>query len=405
MQQHEATASAGEVSVHFHSSFGARPRLSWVPGPLQHLLAPEVTEVPRRDVLLRVHSPSLVERVEQGKHRDLALLSSAVVMSAARTVRTRGGKATALPAVGGHHAGRAFFGGMCLLNDVAIALSDLRTLGPWRAAVLDTDAHHADGSMDTLGPDADTLYVCVCTEGFAPPYPEKFDVRVGPGISADAYVETTLAAYIPRVRRFRPDMLVWYMGFDLLEGEYASLGFGTDVLRRLAQAMAALADQVTEGRLLVVLGGGKDSRRAEEAIFAIVRGLSEPGTLPDLSPKEATAPGAPVRETSREWVEMTFGPLGSGAQEISLEGETLAGPEVLKRLGVWAEGIDAIDLVTVEEGRRWAVRFFDGEDRRVVVLQFSRDFAILSETRVHIKEWMGTDYFEFDWPAGCPWPI
>ena len=144
----------------------------------------------------------------------------------------------ALPAVGGHHAGRAFFGGMCLLNDVAIALSDLRTLGPWRAAVLDTDAHHADGSMDTLGPDVDTLYVCVCTEGFAPPYPEKFDVRVGPGISADAYVETTLAAYIPRVRRFRPDMLVWYMGFDLLKGEYASLGFGTDVLHRLAQAMA-----------------------------------------------------------------------------------------------------------------------------------------------------------------------
>ncbi|HEY3211447.1 MAG TPA: hypothetical protein VGL18_16965 [Actinomycetota bacterium] len=405
MPQDEATSSAVDVGLYFHPSFRARPRLSWVPGPLRDLRAPEVTEVPSHDTLLRVHSGSLVERVEGGKHRDLALLSSAVVMAAAREVRARGGRAMALPAVGGHHAGRAFFGGMCLLNDVAIALSDLRTRGPWRAAVLDTDAHHADGSMDTLGPDVDTMYVCVCTEGFPPPYPEKFDVRVAPGISGDAYLEATLAAYVPRVRRFRPDMLVWYMGFDLLEGEYASLGFGTDVLRRLAQALASLADQETKGRLLVVLGGGKDGSRAEEAIWAAVRGLSEPGTLPDLPAKEPVAREAPVRETSREWVEMTFGPLGSGAQKITLGGETLTGPEVLSRMGVWAEGIDPIDLVTVEEGRRWAVRFFDGEDRRVVVLQFSPDLAILSETRVHIKEWMGTDYFEFDWPAGCPWPI
>jgi len=162
---------------------------------------------------------------------------------------------------------------------------------------------------------------------------------------------------------------------------------------------------VTEGRLLVVLGGGKDGRRAEEALWSAARGLSEPGALTDFPLPEPVAPQAPSRETSREWVEMTFGPLGSGGHEITLGGETLAGPEVLSRLGVWAEGIDPIDLVTVEEGRRWAVRFFDGEDRRVVVLQFSPDFAILSETRVHIKEWMGTDYFEFDWPAGCPWPI
>lgn len=405
MQWQEATGSAGEVRLYFHPSFRERPRLSWLPGSLRHLPAPEVSEVPGHDVLLRVHSPSLVERVQQGKHGDLALLSSAAVMAAARDVRTRGGRAIALPAVGGHHAGQAFFGGRCLFNDVAIALSDLRTREPWRAAVLDTDAHHADGSLDTLGPDVDTMYVCVCTEGFPPPYPEKFDVRVAPGISADAYEKATLAAFVPRVRRFRPDMLVWYMGYDLLEGEYASFGFGTEVLFRLAQALASLADQVTQGRLLVVLGGGKDGRRAEEAIRAAVQGLSQPATLADVPAEEPVAPQARLRETSREWVEMTFGPLGSGAQEITIGGETLTGRDLLSRMAIWGEDVDAIDLVTVEEGRRWAVRFFDGEDRRVVVLQFSPDFAVLSETRVPIKEWMGADYYEFDWPAGCPWPL
>jgi hypothetical protein len=411
-----AAATHQDVRLFYHPSFLGRPRLSWLPGSLRELAATQVSDVPARALLLRVHALSLVERVERSKLRELALLSAAVVTTAAKDVRTRGGRVIALPAVGGHHAGRGFLGGMCLLNDVAIALSDLRTQGPWRAAVLDTDAHHADGSLDALGPDTETMYVCVCTEGFPPPYPEKFDVRVAPGMSADAYLTAALEAYVPRVRRFQPDTLVWYMGFDLLEGEYASLGFGTDLIRRLAQGLASLADEVTGGRLLVVLGGGKDPRRAEEAIGAVVGGLSAPGPLPDLPAPTAVeerdgvpAAGRVARvsrdRVSREWMEMTFGPLGSGTQEVTVGSETLGGREVLARMGVWGEDLDPIDLLTVQEGRRWAVRFFDGEDRRVVLMEFSADLAILSEARVPIREWMGESYFEFDWPAGCPWSL
>jgi len=429
VKQDPATASAvNDVRLFFDPSFTVRPRLSWLPGSLSGTSRGAVPEVPPPELLLRVHAPSLVERVERSRYRELALLSVAVVVGAARKVRGHGGRAIALPAVGGHHAGRGFFGGMCLLNDVAVALSDVRTAGPWRAAVLDTDAHHADGSLNVLGPDTDTMYVCVCIEGFPPPYPEKFDVRVGSGMSADEYVTAALGAYVQRVRRFRPDMLVWYMGFDLLEGEYASLGFGTDVIQRLAQGLASLADEVAGGRLLVVLGGGKDARLAEEAIQAAIEGLSAPGPLPDVSAsdlgermgigKEGDG-GAPLEgdsgpsqegagrapRASKEWIEMTFGPLGSGRQEVTVGAETLGVRDVLERMGLWGEDLDTIDLVTVEEGGRWAVRFFDGEDRRVVLMEFSADLSILTEVRVHIKEWMGDDYYEFDWPAGCPWGL
>src|SRR6266545_4244555 len=363
------------VRLYFHPSFRERPRLSWLPGSLGEVSTLlQVDEVPGRDLLLSVHAPSLVERVERSRLQDLALRSSAAVMAAARDVQAQGGVAVALPALGGHHAGRAFYGGMCLLNDVALALSDLRARGPWRAAVVDTDAHHADGTLDLLGADASTMYLCVCTEGFPPPHPEKFDVRVGPGMSAEAYLEATLAAFAPRARRFRPDMLVWYLGYDLLEGEYASLGVGTDLLLRLGQALA---------------------------------GLSSPGTMPVLpapEPVERDVLPRP-RPASREWVEMTFGPLGSGRQEVNIGEETLTGRDVLLRMGIWGEDIDPIDIVTIEEGGRWALRCFDGEDRRVVVLEFSPRLDILSETRVHIREWMGDDYYAFDWPAGCPWPL
>jgi acetoin utilization deacetylase AcuC-like enzyme len=395
------------VRVWFHPSFRDRPRLSWLPGDLGEVSLRQPGEVPDRELLLRVHSPSLVDRVEGSRHRDLALLSCGAVVAAARDVQAQGGAVVALPALGGHHAGRAFYGGMCLFNDVAVALSDLRRRGPWRAAVLDTDGHHADGTFNALGPDAETMYVCVCTEGYPLPYPEKFDVRVEPGIPAEAYLERVLAAFVPRVVRFRPDMLVWYLGYDVLEGEYASLGFGTDLLVRLASALASLAAEVTGGRILLVLGGGKDPERAEAAIRAAVQGLSSPEPLPPAAlaaPEPAGAEGV-RKKPSREWVEMTFGPLASGRQEVRIGEEILTGRALLDRLGIWGEDIDPIDIVTIEEGAHWAIRYFDGEDRRFVVMEFSPELAILSETRVHARQWMGDDYYKFDWPAGCPWSL
>lgn len=395
------------VRVWFHPTFRQRPRLSWLPGDLGDVSLRQPGEVPDRELLHRVHAASLVERVERSRLSELALLSCATVVAAARDVQTHGGAAVALPALGGHHAGRAFYGGMCLLNDVAVALSDLRREGAWRTSILDTDGHHADGTFNALGPDAETMYVCVCTEGFPPPYPEKYDVRVEPGVSADAYLERVLAAFVPRVTRFRPDMLVWYLGYDVLEGEYASLGFATDLFARLASVLASLAQAVTNGRILVVLGGGKDPVLAEASIRAVVRGLASPEPLPPaaLTAAEPAEPEVMGRQPSREWVEMTFGPLASGRQEVTIGGETLPGRALMDQLGIWGEDIDPIDIVTVDEGKRWAIRYFDGEDRRFVVMEFSPELTILSETRVHASQWMGDDYYEFDWPAGCPWPL
>jgi hypothetical protein len=179
---------------------------------------------------------------------------------------------------------------------------------------------------------------------------------------------------------------------------------------RLGRALASLAEAVTGGRILLVLGGGKDPQRAEAAIRAAVRGLSTPEPLPPAvlaapEPAEEKAVVAVQGEPSREWVEMTFGPLASGRQEVRIGEEVLTGRAVLDGLGIWGEDIDPIDIVTVEEGRRWAIRYFDGEDRRFVVMEFSPELAILSETRVHARQFMGDDYYEFDWPAGCPWPL
>lgn len=391
------------MRVYFHRAFRERTRLAWFPGSLEHAVALREAEIPARELLLEVHAPTLVEQIEQSQLRDLALLSAGAVLAGTRDVAESGGRALALPGTGGHHAGRAFYGGMCLFNDVAIALADLRRRRPWRVAVLDTDAHHADGSLEVLGPDPETLYGCVCIEGFAPPYPETFDVRVGPGLEPDAYLERALGAFAPRVRQFRPELLIWYFGFDLLEGEYASLGFQSDLLRRLAEGLVFLADEVAGGRLLAVLGGGREPRRAEEALAAVISGLASPGSIPDLPEVERRE--APAKAPTREWVEMTFGPLGAGKQEVTVGSASVTPRQALDHLGLSYEDIDPIDLVPVEEGKRWVLRYFDPEDRRVVVMEFGPEFSIVSETRVHVKEWMGAAYYDFGWDVACPWSL
>lgn len=400
------------MRVHFHPAFRERPRLAWFPGSLADAVTVYEPELPARDLLLEVHAPSLVERIERSKLRELGFLSAAAVVDATRAVAEGGGRALALPGVGGHHAGRAFYGGMCLVNDVAVALTDLRRSRPWRVAVLDTDAHHGDGSLELLGPDEETLYSCVCTEGFPPPYPETFDLRVAPGLQPEAYLEAVLGSFASQAARFRPELMIWYFGFDVLEGEYASLGFHSDVFRRLAEGIASLADELAEGRLVAVLGGGKDPGRAQQALNAVIEGLSSqhpvsavPAVLASAEASQAVEEAPVPKRVSREWVELTFGPLGSGEQEVEVGPKRLTPRGALEQLGLGYEDIDPIDLVTVEATRRWAVRYFDPEDRRVVVMEFGLDFSIASETRVHVKEWMGPAYYEFGWDVGCPWSL
>ena len=53
----------------------------------------------------------------------------------------------------------------------------------------------------------------------------------------------------------------------------------------------------------------------------------------------------------------------------------------------------AIDLVDLPEGT-CAFRYYDGEDRRVVVFVFDAEWEILEEHRAHIAEWIGDLYHE-----------
>lgn len=185
---------------------------------------------------------------------------------------------------GGHHAGREFFGGYCCFNDVAIAIERLRDAhGLRRAAILDTDAHHGDGTRDIYRSDPAILHVCLCGTGYVSADGTKVDVDVydrcleaGPRSDA-VYVEAATGAFAPRARSFRPELLVWYFGFDGHQGDYGDLGLSLACYLGLAGLVLALAEEVCEGRLLVVLGGGSRTDLATSLIPPIIARLADAG--------------------------------------------------------------------------------------------------------------------------------
>ena len=75
---------------------------------------------------------------------------------------------------------------------------------------------------------------------------------------------------------------------------------------------------------------------------------------------------------------------------------------LLRGVGMDHADIRPIDAHYVDGSERFAIRYFDFEERVIVAYEFNADFAYLGEHRVHIDEWMGEDYYNFPWAIFCP---
>ncbi len=94
-------------------------------------------------------------------------------------------------------------------------------------------------------------------------------------------------------------------------------------------------------------------------------------------------------------MESRYGPLGGGAQVMVIDGAEYDLATLLLHMGLNFEDSRAIDVVEISSGR-FCVRYYDGEDQRVVAYEFDAQFRFLGEIRAHIAEWIGEDgYFEW----------
>jgi acetoin utilization deacetylase AcuC-like enzyme len=227
------------------------------------------------EVLYRVHTQEMVERVVRSGAFEGALFSAAGTAAAA--LRIWGGEidnSFVFTGYGDHHAGTDFFGGGCYFNGAAIAISELRNrFEARRFAIIDTDPHHGNGTWEIFETDPDVLYACFCSS-FLGEKNNKVNVQVPWRVGDEAYLRLVREGFLPRSKAFQPEAIFWNWGYDGTQGEYGDIGLSPSCHIRLAHELKQAADEVCQGRLIVVLCGGSRRDLARSLIPQVIRVLA-----------------------------------------------------------------------------------------------------------------------------------
>lgn len=239
----------------------------------------------------RVHSPRLIEKVRQVSARGGGLLDYGDTYATVRsynlarlavggacgavdeimTDRARNGIALVRPP--GHHAETDRISGFCLFNNVAAAARHAQDRhGVKRVMILDYDVHHGNGTQDIFYNDDSVLFIS--THLFMPRffYPGSgslqeigtgtghgytLNVPLSPDFGDQGYLRIFNELVRPRVAAFDPELILVSAGFDAhWQDPLAMAGMSLTGYAQISQALVAMAEEWSNGRILFVLEGG-----------------------------------------------------------------------------------------------------------------------------------------------------
>ena len=173
----------------------------------------------------------------------------------------------------GHHAGRAFMGGYCFLNNACAAARVLRDAGK-RVGVVDIDYHHGNGTADILSADEDIPFLSLHASTItAFPYLEtrprvanQTFVAFEEPPSEDVYL-AQLAEHLGPLSHV--DAIVVSLGYDPVIGDpHGGWTMTPGFFQRVARLFKA-----TTRQLCFVQEGGYGLDRLAECSRELARGL------------------------------------------------------------------------------------------------------------------------------------
>lgn len=222
------------------------------------------------ELLRKVHTSRMIEAVLSENLCSTALRSAGGVVKAAELVfRGEIKNAFCYIGTGGHHAGRDYFWGYCCFNDVVLAIENLyEKFGEKRVAIIDTDAHHGDGTRE-LVKDRKILHFCICDRD----YESKDLLKIDRSYFRTSYFDHVVE-FVERCKKFLPLLIFWYFGHDTHVGDYADIGMSIEDYAKIAKILRSCAENLCKGKLIVVLGGGSLAEVAREATITIIKELS-----------------------------------------------------------------------------------------------------------------------------------
>jgi len=184
----------------------------------------------------------------------------------------------------GHHAETARPMGFCLFDNAAIAARYAQKQhGIARAAIIDFDVHHGNGSQEIFWADKSVMY---CSTHQMPLFPGTgavgesgehntiVNAPLKPGDDGKVFRAAFESRILPRLRDFRPELVVISAGFDAhYRDPLANINLDEEDFAWATQKIMDVADQYADGRIVSLLEGGYDLQALGNSAAAHVLAL------------------------------------------------------------------------------------------------------------------------------------
>ncbi len=277
----------------------------------------------RESELLRVHASGYIEAVRHagdwasdfsprmglgtddnpvfpGLHEHAAMACGSTLVALERVLSGEFERVFSI-AGGLHHAHRARAAGFSVYNDAAVAIANAIDADPdLKVLYVDLDAHHGDGVQEAFASSSSVLTASIHQSGlFVFPgtgFPGEIGYDAGVGYSAnvpmpvhatdECFAHAFDEVVAPLARAFAPDVIVAQLGVDAHWADpQTDLGMTLPGYRAMVRRVIALANELCDGRMVALGGGGyhvlETVPRAWAWVFAELAGVEISDEVPE----------------------------------------------------------------------------------------------------------------------------
>jgi acetoin utilization deacetylase AcuC-like enzyme len=314
---HPENASRLEAIVAMLEKSGLKERLTHIPAH------PALVEE-----LLQVHDKKLVAMIQAvaesgggwldpdtfvspGSYTAALYAAGGVINAVDAVMQGEVSSAFALVRPPGHHATPSRAMGFCLFNNIAIATKyALSQYQLERAAIIDFDVHHGNGTQEAFYDDPHVLYVSAHQY---PHYPgtgraeetgqgegkgTNINIPMPAGYGDAEYRQVFEQIVVPALIRFRPELILVSAGYDNHRDDpLAMMAVTTAGFARMTAIIKRLAEELCGGRLVLTLEGGYNLEALSDAVkatFNVMLGDEIRRSMEESAPKYRPQDIAPL---------------------------------------------------------------------------------------------------------------